>query len=772
MPEKEEYQKGHRYPYFSCELLCSINGFNINKLLKMPLDFDKKEIKDNIEDNKDKNVGKKNIENNNNEENTKEGDTDIKSMKEEKPEEKRNIKEEEKMDLEDEEYQIYTKPLKDKKNDEPNYSLVNSILDYFFSFLKEKSSLDNYVLMGYFNKITNYLIKNKTKIILDYILIKRENVINLLLSHINRYSIANIITNLLNSLSDDNTPDANDKYKIIVNKLLDQLNLIENDDNVIEIICDLIINCIIYNNKIKLSKMTDACIINKFENIIQKYFEKYEYNKTKIIFVINLITKMNKSILSNFSSKITTTTNSDDTKNEMMNLIKFADKSSNQFTSLNNSRFDFKELVYKSFLNSFSNYCNSINNICIIIIEDLIKQEQNQQNNAEDEIETSYSSKKSKKLGINKIIEFEYIKTVLDIYINSLAIFNDNVEKKNYINEKIHLISETKIFKLFIDYYFKFQNNFFTNIMLDVIKIIFDNDKAPEELIINFLQLNNEGNNFITLLIDDIVRNTKFIFENSNNKMNNILFGSNINILNYIFSSKNNYMKKICNEKMTKEKFFYDNLITNINYIFSKRLYKIDDNTDSPKFDFMGVRITTTNEIQGESDIPFSLESLDELITFYLKVNEKYLAGEDFISLFKERENKLKEIQNSNEYIRLSNQIKDEESETEEEDDEYDDEDIPKPVFFNSKLEEKKEEEKKEEKKTSNLVSVENTNIDENKNVEENKNIDENKNTDENNNIKNVDENKNIESQKYNDINFWHTEIKDENMEKILEELL
>ena len=33
MPEKEEYAKGHKYPYYSCDILCSINGLNLEKLL-------------------------------------------------------------------------------------------------------------------------------------------------------------------------------------------------------------------------------------------------------------------------------------------------------------------------------------------------------------------------------------------------------------------------------------------------------------------------------------------------------------------------------------------------------------------------------------------------------------------------------------------------------------------------------------------------------------------------------------------------------------------
>ena len=767
MPEKDEYEKGHKYPYYSCELLCTSNGFNIDKLLQIPIsqtnnteqkennsnDMETKESEEKINiiknkmDNKDKELENEKRENSNNLSDIKKKDEDNKANAEENSEKiikseinENNLKENHekktedlKLNFENHENETNEKILEQKKNDEPNFPLVNSVLDHLFSILEDKSSLENIVLLGYFNKITNYLIKSKRKIVIEYILINRENIINKLLCHINKYSIANIIINILNALSEDDIPEIKDKYILIVNKLIDQFYLNENDNNTIEIICDLFINCIIYNNIINLSKIIEANIINKFENIIQKYFENFEQNKEKIFFVINLLTKMNKSILSNFPKRITTTINSDDDTNKMMNLIKFIDKINIQFIPLNNSRSEFKGLVYQTFLNSFSEYCNSINNICIAIINNLIEQEQNQQNNAV-EIETSFSYQKYKTLGINKIMSFGYIKTVLDIYINCLDIFAEDNEKKNMINEKIHLIVETKIFNLFIKYYFKYKNNnFFTNIMLDLIKIIFDNDKAPEELILNILQLNkeeNNDNNFINLLINDIIKNSKFIFEDSGNKINNFLFGSNINILNYIYSCKNSYMNNLLNEKMSKEKFFYDNFITNINPLFSKRLYKIDDNTEKPQFDSLGVRLSASNSTLGTSNIPFSLESLDELATFYLKVYQKYLAGEEYVSLFEEREKKLEKIKKSSEYIRLGNQNKDEELETEEEEDEYDDVDIPKPVFFNSKLEEKKE-------------------------VEKNDIRDEN-----------------IENKKYNDINFWQVELKDESMEEILKDIL
>ena len=202
---------------------------------------------------------------------------------------------------------------------------------------------------------------------------------------------------------------------------------------------------------------------------------------------------------------------------------------------------------------------------------------------------------------------------------------------------------------------------------------------------------------------------------------------------------------------MTKEKFFYDNFIINIDNIFAKKLYKSDSDIDKDKpinvFDSLGLRVGLSNGNQGKCNIAFSVESLNEIIDFYLKVNNKYLLGEDYLPLFKEREDRLEKVKKSSEYKRLSNQDKEDELESEEEED-YDDEDIPKPVFFNSKLDSKKENEIKDLNNGINDKSDNST--------EDNKN-----------DINNIE----IENQ-YNDVNFWHSNLKDENMEDILKELL
>ena len=840
MPENEEYKEGYKYPYNSCEILCSENGFNINKLLNIHnestssiesdninINNDEKEISKNIiekeennntqneqdvkmeDENMDNNVNNENInkdeeknENSEKEENLKENDKkeenfDDKKDNNEKKEaleesdkkeennddkngnneeketfendkqkensddknENEDQKEEVKMDIDDEEIEVDVRNSKQMKKELPNYPLVHSVLDHFFSFLDYQSSIENYVLNGYFNKITNYLIKSNTKIILDYILVKNQNIINKLISHIDRYSIANIVINLLNALSENDTPEGNNQYMMIVNKLIEQLNLSEKDDDTIEIICDLFIESIIYNNKFKLSKIIEENIITKFEIVIKKYYENAAQNNNKILFVVSLLTKMNKSIISNFNNKITSTKNNDDTKNEMMNLIKLADKINNQFYSLNNNRFELRDQVYANFMNNFTQYCDSINNICVCVANDLIQQYQNQKDTNE-EIDISFSSKKIQKLGKNKIIKFEFINSVLDIYINMLGILDNDDQKKSALKDKIKSLTSTNIFKIMIEYYFKYRNNnFYNNIIVDLFKIIFDNDKAPEDLILSALQLNNQNqteksgnNNLITVLMKDIIEKTKFIFENTNNAMNNLLFASNIEILKCIYSSNNPYIKNIC-DKMINEKFFYDNFVLSVDLVFSKKLFKEENSAERDKpinvFDSIGLRLTSSGTNLGKSEIRFSLESLNEIIDFYLKVNEKYISGEEYSSLFKEREKKLEKIEKSSEYLRLFNEDKEDELEAEEEED-FSDVDIPKPCFFNSKLDAKKNEDNKNDDINNNANNIDDNNL----------------------NINKVNENNIVEDKNYNDVNFWHAEIKEEEMEDILKDLL
>ena len=823
MPKEDEYETGHRYPYYSCELLCSTNGLNIDRLLdiydednnenneedlnRMETEKEEKILdtnekieekennneknnnirKENISDegdSKQKNENVKNDKNENPREEIKEESEKKPQENDEKEEEKKEnneeIQENENKDVENKTDKIEEKEEKDNIKEEksnenidsnekeeakmeieeidykpekleeklPNLSLVHSVLDHIFSFLDDKTSIENTVLSGYFNRIVNYLIKTKTRLTLEYLLLHREKLITKLIANINNISISNIISNILNALTEENTPEANEKYMIIVNSCIEYISKIENnseeDINSVEFICDLLINHIIYNNKIKFSKIIDANIINNIEKIIIKFYENYEQNSSKILCLINLLTKMNKSILSNLSKKITTTQNPDDTKLEMINLINAIDKIANQYISFTSKRNDFKELVYNSFLNNYVSYCNSMNNICLCIINNQIIQRQNT-NEKKETLMTPFSEQKLEKYKSSNIVELEYIISVFDIYVNLWNIFLEDEKKSEFIKEKIEQLIKTNFFKLMLEDYLKYKhNNFLSNIMVDLIKIVFDNIIAPKELMLNILQIEsndseNNKDNLISLLINDLIQNTKFIYSTSENKANQLLFSSNVTILNYIFSCQNPDIIEILN-KLEKEKFFYKHFISNINNIFSKKLFKTDSNdSEVDKINSLGIKLGFGNILsQSNSNIEFSVESLNNTIEFYLKLYDKYIKGEEYESLFDERKKRLEEIKKSIEYLKLNRKQEEELEEEEDEDEDINEINLPKPVFYNSKLEQKINENEIKDNVTSDSDTIQEP-------EKEDKN--------------------------YNDVNYWHIEIKDQNMDDLLNDL-
>ena len=643
-----------------------------------------------------------------------------------------------KMEIEEVEFEKETKM--------PNISLVHSIFEHIFSFLDDKLSLENTVLSGYFNKIVNYLIKTKTRMTLEYILLQRKDLISKFIENISNISISNIISNILSALSEENTPEANEKYMIIINECIDFIsksnNNSEKDNNSVEFICDLIINNIIFNNKIKFSKLIDADIINKFEEVINRLYEFYKGNLTKILQIINLLTKMNKNILFNFNKKITTIENIDDTKIKMINLINAIEKTTNQFISYTSMKNDFKELIYTSFINNFIPYCNSINNICLKIINNQILERKNKKEK-EMELLTSFKEEKIEKYKFSNLIELDYLVSVIDIYVNMCNLFYEDEKKSIFIKEKITQLINTNFFKFMLEDYLKYrQNNFLSNIIIDLIKIVFNNNIAPKELISNILLIdstNKQDNkeNLISLLINDLIQNTKFIYSTSKNKANQLLFSSNIAILNYIFSCPNPEISEILNS-MEKEKFFYKYFVSNIYNIFSKKLYKTDSIDSSvDKINSLGIKLGFGTTLpQSNTNIAFSLESLDDTIDFYLKLYDKYSKGEEYEYLFDERKKRLEEIKKSSEYLKLNKQMDDELEQEEDEDEDINEIDLPKPHFFNSKLEEKINQDR------DNLTN-------DSDNVEESEK----------------------EDKLYNEVNYWHIDINNENFENLLNDL-
>ena len=54
MPKEDNQQIGHKFPFNACEILCSSNGLNINKLMTLKKEVKVEENKDNEEKNENK----------------------------------------------------------------------------------------------------------------------------------------------------------------------------------------------------------------------------------------------------------------------------------------------------------------------------------------------------------------------------------------------------------------------------------------------------------------------------------------------------------------------------------------------------------------------------------------------------------------------------------------------------------------------------------------------------------------------------------------------
>ena len=735
MPEKDEFLIGHKFPFNSCEILCSDNGLNISKLIKMPLgrilkekincenknetkEIDKEQSEENNEIKKVETINEtkneenieesKNIENKNenslneksNKENNKEkeennantnesnnslnekgkdkkeetqeenkdkieeeNNKEEKERKEENKEsekkednkEEKNVdKNEEKQedkndnksfedgkkeekeeegeehlddfvasinDIEEEKEDLEKENEEEMIDEKENERIINEeILNHLFSFIDNKSSVENSVISSYFTKITNFLLKKNTKLILEYFFIKNENTFNKFLSNIGQPSIANVIENILNALFDNIIPDTDIYFNKILSFILNLISKEETNDETVEAIYQLLTNSIIYNNKLKFCHLIESSFIQELKDRIKKLYEDKERNSKKIMYVIVLITKMNNNILNNLENRITPNLNLDAGKVEIINIINNYDRNSYQYFSSNENKIN-SQNIFNVYLLNLQKYCMPLSEISLIVIEDLLND-----NNL---------GKDKKKLGEYYIYQFEFICSVIDLFINNL---NFDVEQRTFTTEIINQLEKTKIFKKINELYFIYkENNMFSNIYSQIINIII-NEQSPKELIDNILltEENNQDKNLVNLIINDIITNLKYIYEESKNEMYSLSFSHQINILNYIFSSNNIYIKEII-EKMPNSKFFYEMMVKNIMNQFNKKLYKINNNIEQKKVDLLNPCFDAQKE-QSDTNIPFSLQSFNEIVSFYLLVFEKFNKNEDYEKILKENE--------------------------------------------------------------------------------------------------------------------------------------
>ena len=235
-----------------------------------------------------------------------------------------------------------------------------------------------------------------------------------------------------------------------------------------------------------------------------------------------------------------------------------------------------------------------------------------------------------KKLGMKKLAQVEFFRTIIDLLINAYAKF-DIDEIRNSIINVINIAQGKKLFwklhKIFFDFPFC---NLYQTLYLQIMEIIL-NDNAPNELIeYTFKEKEGENEkNLVEILINKAVNEMQFKFTSGR-----ISFHPNysfeVSILNKVLLSSNQYVKDLVNDN--KNLAAFDKILgQEIDEIFNQKLLLNPDKDIS-----MG----PTN-IAFDKEEPalkyFGKKNFMELLEEDNSIYSVYLKGEDYDTLLSEK---------------------------------------------------------------------------------------------------------------------------------------
>ena len=621
-----------RYPYYSCELLCSPSILQFSKSTQSILKANDRQNKirekeEYKEEENDLNFNEKD----NNENNIQE---DIFSQEEQKQEERNENKFEDffadSKGIDNEQFMNFNKRqeteseiqnetmINNKKThfEEKENEIIKKIMEKIFGFLEEKINLDE-TCVGYFQKLVNYLLINEPKITTDYLFNENYFMIRKFYYHMNNASIENIFENILNYISDQENKEDNldnSKFNLIIMELLDEIGCIinkeyDNNDNInyindknkIEFISELIINTLINNTEkhlIKLIFSSSGNFMKKIIFLIEKSadleYKKEKNNKKSLIINILEIAQEINIIIMNSKNLII--------KNDYKDDVIFFSDFYKKIKTFENQYFCKKSInienIYKSFEKNKDLYISSIKKIYELIKNDIIKN-----------TNLNNDNKKEKGIALMLLSEWKFILSGLKIFIFQFYAFEDfksefDNNNKDFYDEKLFDLSS----KLF---FISGENNLYQNIFVDIIKLL-NFELVPNYFIKYFCKKHKSFIKKIKEINEKIEENT------------NILLGPYIQILLLFYTSRNPYLNQYYNnEKNKNEKEIKDKFIYLIKPKFER---KFDDNyeyTEDEIFSNNNDSIDTFdgNDINNNSKIKY--ESFKTIINNYFeKINQ------------------------------------------------------------------------------------------------------------------------------------------------------
>jgi len=612
LPVTDSHNIGYKYPFNATEILCSENT-----------NFQKKLMNETPIENKDDQLKQpKKLQ--------KGGFIPVlfKALNKIKKE-SNNIKKEEENNDVDEEEDIDSSTMEEILNidnnneDSKNKKYIYENIDYLLQFLKESNETnENYVLVGYFYKILNSLINIHSMKIVQYLFDypKKEefDILGLFIKHMNRKSMCNIIHKLL-IFEDELISKYDDKKLSLLDKIFDELNA-SNEDNKIECICDSL-SSVMSNTQFFDLFMTKPNLLDKLYNILIHSIN----NSKKINSILKLLIKINENVLEHFEVHHTSNIpeKNDNELNALYDENIYSNDQDKSLISHGENMENFKNFLLTlftileknkfSFLDDFGNY----------------EQKEN------GEFISTYMEKQ-KKIGIKKIIQVEYLKTIIDIFVNSHA----SKYHENKIEQLINLAKEKNIFWniniLFILFPF---SNIYHIYYYRIMEIVL-NEHTPNCLIdAFFFESVNDKRNLIELYITNILNNMKFKFNLTNTQSFNPCFSYIISIFNKIYNSQNINIKKMI-ESNKDISVFYEIMGEEINNIFTQKLLLNDT------FHFGDIE---------EEKLSQTLDSkaLMELFEENCKIYEIYKKGEDYKTLLNQKKERIEKEKNENKNIKV-----------------------------------------------------------------------------------------------------------------------
>ena len=526
-----------------------------------------------------------------------------------KQEENENQKAEEENEKEEEQEKD------DEEQQQKEIVIIYDNIDYLLGFLKEsEETKTNYVLVGYFYKILNHLFNSQQSKIVQYLFDypkKNEfDVLGLMVKNMRRKSMGEIINKLL-LFQDDSGEEFLPKKLELLEKVLEELKETDEEDKY-ECICSTL-ESTFYNKGFFIEFMK----VPKLLELIYSILENTKNDSKKLIAILRLLINIHENILKNEEDRCT---------------ISLAPENPMDFLSMFNGTYNLDEANQKD---SDPDLQKTVDVLILKLISFIEKSNLNFMNDLDDYISKENNEFMStyqvsqKKLGMKKLTQVEFFRTIIDVLINTYAKFDVDQIRNSVINI-FNIAQEKKIFWKLHNMFFDFPFcNLYQSLYLQIIDIIL-NDNSPKELIeYTFKEKEGENEkNLIEILINKVVNEMQFKYTSGN-----ISFHPNysfeVSILNKVLASSNAYLKELINDN--EKLLAFDKILgQEIDNIFNQKLLL------NPEKDItMGPNIPFDKE---EPSLKyFGKKNFMELLEEDNSIYSVYLKGEDYETLLSEK---------------------------------------------------------------------------------------------------------------------------------------